>query len=76
MVRNFYLSGDIDGRNTVLSGGPACKDGGMELTITQRDDGEIIKALVINCYENNGELITKVIDGRTSETLAEIKTKR
>ena len=36
-VRNFYIKADIDGRKTKLAGGPASKDGGMNISIFQRD---------------------------------------
>ncbi len=46
-VRNFYIDARIDGRKVRLSGGPQRKDGGFTLTITQRDKGMIVNALVI-----------------------------
>lgn len=49
-VRPFYLSADVDGRKTPLTGGPARKDGGMTVEITQRDNGEITTAFKIKCY--------------------------
>ena len=38
-VRNFWVDADIDGRQTGLGGGPMSKDGGMDVTIYQRDGG-------------------------------------
>lgn len=61
-VRNFWLSGCIDGRKTELQGGPASKKGGMQLTIKQRHEGSIVTAFKLYCYEVDGELITEVID--------------
>lgn len=43
-VRNWWISGHIDGRKTEFSGGPRNKDGGFNLYITQRDEGSIISA--------------------------------
>ena len=61
-VRNFYLLADIDGRATMLGGGPAAKIGGMDIDITQRRDGGIMIAFKIRCYEENGMLHTDVYD--------------
>ena len=47
MVRNFWVEADIDGRETNANGGPRSKDGGMDVTIYQRDDGEIKTVLRI-----------------------------
>ncbi len=46
-VRNFWIEVTIDGRSTPIKTGPQRKDGGFELTIYQRDKGEIMKALTI-----------------------------
>jgi hypothetical protein len=46
-VRNFYLNASIDGRKTRLTGGPSRKDGGFDLTITQRHAGEVREACTI-----------------------------
>lgn len=59
-VRNFWIDAEIDGRKTDLSGGPRSKDGGMRITIFQREEGAISKALVINCTAQEDELVTYV----------------
>ena len=46
-VRNFWIEAAIDGRKTRLRGGPVSKDGGFSLTIYQRSNGGIVRALVI-----------------------------
>lgn len=61
-VRNFWIDASIDGRKTDLSGGPASKEGGMDVTIKQRSKGGIVTAYRIHCYECVGELVTKVYD--------------
>lgn len=61
-IRNFYVDCEIEGRSTTLSGGPQNKDGGMHLTITQRDNSRIVKAITITCYEYEGDLHTVVYD--------------
>ena len=62
-VRNFWVDADIDGRKTELSGGPASKEGGMKITIKQRDEGSIVTAFRIYCYEEDGELYSEVYRG-------------
>lgn len=61
-VRNFYVEANIDGRQTTLGGGPASKTGEMTVRLYQRDDGAITDALLIECEEHFGYLITKVFD--------------
>lgn len=61
-VRNFYINCEIDGRSSALAGGPATKDGGLYLTLQQRNNGEVVTAIKINCYEKNGKLITNVMN--------------
>lgn len=46
-VRNFWVEVEIDGRRTRLRGGPARKDGGLNITIYQRDRGTIVPVLDI-----------------------------
>lgn len=48
-VRPFYISADIEGRKTELTGGPRRKDGYMNIEITQRDEGAITTAFTIRC---------------------------
>ena len=45
----FYISADIEGRKTELTGGPRRKDGYMNIEITQRDSGAITTAFTIRC---------------------------
>lgn len=61
-VRNFYVEANIDGRATILGGGPASKTGEMTVRLYQRREGEITEALMIDCEESNGVLTTKVYD--------------
>lgn len=74
-MRNFYIEADIEGRSSTLTGGPACKDGGMAVTIRQRDEGNSVVAFRINCTERDGELTTFVFDNEGNK-VAEFKTKR
>ena len=61
-VRNFYVEANIDGRETTLGGGPRNKMGEMTVRLYQRDEGEITDALLIECRERDGVLITEVYD--------------
>jgi len=47
-IRNFYINCEIDGRKSRLTGGPRAKDGGFNLTIYQRSEGEKIIALEVD----------------------------
>lgn len=59
-LRNFWLEARIDGRKTELTGGPRAKEGGISLTIYQRENGSKTEAVKINCYEYKGELTTAI----------------
>lgn len=61
-VRNFYVEANIDGRQTTLGGGPKSKTGEMTVRLYQRDEGVITDALLIECKERDGKLITEVYD--------------
>lgn len=74
-MRNFYMEADIDGRSSMLTGGPAAKDGEMYVTIRQRDAGNSVVAFIIRCIERGGELTTFVIDNEGNK-VAEFETKR
>lgn len=64
-VRNFWVEADIDGRATMLAGGPRGKRDGMDVTIYQRDGGGIKTAVRIFCRANGENLVTSVcIDER------------
>lgn len=63
-VRNFWVESQVDGRRTPIKGGPARKDGGLDLQLFQREDGAITQPIEIQCKEEDQRLITKVyIDG-------------
>ena len=55
-IRNFWVEVEIDGRKTTFKGGPRNKNGGMRITLYQRDNGKIIKPLKIAClaFDTNG----------------------
>lgn len=62
-IRNFWIEANIDGRNNELKGGPKSKEGGMEIEVFQRNEGEIVTALKVYCSELNGVLYANVFDG-------------
>lgn len=60
-VRNFWVELSVDGRQSRVGTGPRSKDGGFELTVQVRDDGDILDALHIRGYRgSNNELILSV----------------
>lgn len=61
-VRNFWMEANIDGRSTVLSGGPKGRWGGMEINLYQRKDGAIAHIAVIKCTAS-GKLRTEIMNG-------------
>ena len=50
IVRNFWLEADVDGRRSLVTGGPRGKDGGITLRIYQRDSGAVRTALRGECH--------------------------
>lgn len=74
-MRNFYMEADIDGRSSMLTGGPAAKDGEMTVTIRQRDKGNSVVAFKIYCIETDGELVTLVHDSKDNR-VARFETQR
>lgn len=60
MVRNFYLEASVDGRKTDVGTGPRAKDGGMNLTVYQRNKGAIETVVSVYCVEEGGQLMTGV----------------
>ena len=74
-VRNFWLKADVDGRATTASCGPVSKDGGMDIRLYQRENGNSVPVLTVLCREDNGKLKTTVRD-REYNVVAEIITER
>lgn len=65
-LRNFWVTANIDGRETLLEGGPRAKDGGLTVKVLQRDDGEKKEVVKVRCWERDGLLTTAVeINGQT-----------
>lgn len=75
-VRNFWVDADVDGRQTMLGSGPRAKNGGMEVTLYQREDGCISTALRIACRVNwQGQLVTTARNAN-GEVVFEFVTER
>jgi hypothetical protein len=74
-IRNFYVDGRIDGRNTPVTGGPENKTGGMYVDIHIRDQGQSRLGIRVNCIEKDGKLILAVEDG-DGNAIHRIETKR
>ena len=69
-VRNFWVEALIDGRKTKLSGGPRGKHGGFSLTVFQRSQGGITRALIVDGFANEeGELNLSVRNGEDTQKL-------
>lgn len=77
IIRNFWIDADIDGRQTMLSGGPRSKNGGMDITIYQRDEGSIETAVRIRCREIGGRLVTEVtVKNEQGDMISRYETER
>ena len=60
-MRNFYMKSMVDGRKTPITGGPRSKDGGMFITLYQKEKGESVEVLsVVSTVLPNGNLKTVV----------------
>ena len=60
-VRNFWMEGSIDGRESAVKGGPRNKEGGMTIYVKQREDGGIICPIKVDCSaDSEGNLTTTV----------------
>jgi len=72
-MRNFWIEGDIDGRRTMLTGGPRSKDGGFGLTVYVRDKGSSETAVrVSGRAARDGRLILNVTPG-SSVTITPVR---
>ena len=48
-VRNFWVEVEIDGQKTKLVGGPKGKEGGLKITLYQRDNGMVTQPVELGC---------------------------
>jgi len=73
-VRNFWLELNVDGRQSIATG-PKTREGGFNLTIKMRDNGDSKKAASITGYAlADGRLILDFWEGTTR--IHRIETKR
>jgi len=60
-IRNFWIRSEIEGRKTLLAGGPRSKTGEMGTDLFVKENGEIHKALRISCIpQEDGTLRIRV----------------
>lgn len=56
-LRNFWIEGFVDGRQSRITGGPQCEDGGFSLVVYQRNKGVSMAAIRLAGYaDSNGNL--------------------
>jgi hypothetical protein len=72
-VRNFWITGSIDGRKSSFASGPVRRDGGFELTVKMRDRGGIITAVDLRGYAENEKLLLWVQDKNGNELNVETR---
>lgn len=76
-VRNFWIDLDVDGRASRVSTGPRRKDGGFQLDIKMRTEGDIFNPVTIYGRANpDGTLSLKIFDNGAGEKLTEFVVKR
>lgn len=76
-VRNFWMTARVDGREHELSGGPAARDGGLDVTVYQRSAGEPVEALSVTCRAlPDGTLRLRVWQPGAAEPAVEVITNR
>lgn len=56
-VRNFWLELSVDGATKRIETGPRKADGGFDLTILQRDNGGIVRAMEISGRIRDGRIV-------------------
>ena len=75
-VRNFWIELIVDGKKTRIATGPVRKDGGFDLTVKMRNDGEIISALSVIGRADEGKLYLRAEDPYQSTEEIEVRTIR
>lgn len=76
VVRNYWLEAKIDGRQTTLSGGPLSREGGFELTVYMRDEGEVTKPLRVRGYAGEGGKLTLHVADESGAVFHTVRTER
>ena len=75
-IRNFWIEGVIDGQPTPIAGGPKTKEGGFYITILQRNEGKVMRAMHIKGHAlQDGTLFINVED-KDGNSVFQVVTKR
>lgn len=65
VVRNFWVTVDVDGRRGEIATGPRASSGGFQVRVQQRHNGEAIDAIAIDgSVDSSGALLLEVRDSR------------
>lgn len=75
-VRNFWIDGSVDGRQSGVCGGPRKRDGGISVDIKQRDKGDIVTALQISGFADNDGNLTLEVKDKDGNLIYELNTER
>jgi len=75
-VRNFWVEANIEGRRTMLSGGPQGKLDGLHLYLYQRDKGDITTALRVHASADRYGALTLAVFGPDGQLIFEHETER
>lgn len=59
-VRNFWINVSVDGKKNDIATGPRSKNGGMQINLFLRQNGQSKKAITILCTEDSGQLLIDV----------------
>lgn len=59
-LRNFWMTANVDGRESLVTAGPRSKDGGMSVNLAQLNCGESDMSLNVSCIESAGKVSTIV----------------
>lgn len=76
-VRNFWVEASIDGRKAKFASGPRSKTGGIQLTVRQRNKGQVTVALRVGTYVGpDGQLRLIVSKGNEMLPMFVVNTTR
>ena len=77
-MRNFWIDATIDDRKTPIATGPRAKDGGFDLTISQRSAGAELVTLVVIGRADGDKLTLQVYSnvGNCSHLVLATRTHR
>ncbi len=73
--RNFWLEAEADGRASRVAFGPRAKDGGLRLSVYQRDGGQVRHVLRLEADAREGLLTLRVWDSE-GRLLDNVTTRR